>query len=79
MSKRVAITVAGAEGRRPLATGSRSHHDLDTAEICSEPGDWVYQRQERDPFGTGVWGTQAKFCGTKLLGTRVDGFNGWSR
>src|SRR5512145_1687878 len=56
-------------GRAPDA-GSRAYDDCDTAEVFGIAGDWVYQGQERDPLGAGVWGETAEFCWPALLGQR---------
>src|SRR6266849_5732953 len=49
--------------RRPSYAGSRSHDDLDPPEICGLAGGRVYQGQECDPFGPGLRGEEAQFCG----------------
>ena len=64
-------------GRAPDA-GSRAHDDCDTAEVLGVTGDWVYQGQERDTPGTGVWGEAAKFRWSALLGPRVLCLYGWT-
>ena len=57
--------------RRAPAARSRAHDDRDTAEVRGVPGDWVYQGEERDSLGSGVWGEEEKLCGPAFLGARV--------
>ena len=47
---------------RPFDVGPCTHPDLDTAEIRSVAGGWVYQGQERGPLGADVWGTKTELC-----------------
>jgi len=42
-----------------------------SAEVCSLASDWLYQGQERDPHCSGVWGADAQFRRSELLGARV--------
>src|SRR5271166_5987781 len=44
---------------------------VDTSEICGVAGGRVYQGQERDPFGPGLWRAQTQFCWAALLGPRI--------
>jgi hypothetical protein len=62
-----------------LDAGSRAHVDIDPAEVFGIAGGGVYQRQERDPFGPDVRGTQAQLCGAALLGERLFRINGRAR
>jgi len=45
----------------------RAHDDRDTAQVCGVARDWVYQREERNPSGSGVWGEKEELCGAALL------------
>src|SRR6202158_1425559 len=54
-----------------LMLESRSQDDLDPTQVRSFAGDRLHQGQERDPFGPGVRGEEAKLRGTALLGQRV--------
>jgi hypothetical protein len=57
---------------------SRAHDDINTAKVCGFLGGGIHQGEECDPFGPGIWGAQAQFCGAALLGTRVLRFDGRS-
>jgi len=50
---------------------SRSHDDLDTAEICGVDRGGVYQGQKCDSLGSGVCRAQAELYRAKFLGARV--------
>lgn len=67
--------LGGAEGKsgggRSLDAGSCAHDAADTAEVCSVAGGGLHQRQERDPFGSGVWRAQAELRGAEFLGARL--------
>src|SRR6478672_4074602 len=67
-TSRGSVSQAGdAKGKqsrgRPSDAGSRSHDDLDPAEICGLAGDRLYQRQERYPFGPCLWRKERNFTG----------------
>ena len=49
----------------------RAHDDRDTAQVCGVARDCVYQREERNPSGSGVWGEKEELCGAALLGARI--------
>src|SRR5262245_61628813 len=53
--------------------------DLDSSQIRRLPGRGVHQGQERDPSGSGLWGEEAQFRGTALLGQRVRRLDSRSR
>src|ERR1700730_2283208 len=57
--------------RRSPAARSRAHDDRDSAEVCGVASDWVYQGEERDPPGAGVWGEEEELRGPAFLGARV--------
>ena len=63
----------------PPDAGSRTHVDIDSAEVCGIASGGIYQRQERDPFGPGVRRTQAQLCRARLLGERLLRINGRAR
>src|SRR4029077_453294 len=75
-TSRGSVSQAGdAKGKqsrgRPSDAGSRSHDDLDPAEICGLAADRLYQRQERHPFGSCLWREEAQFHGPALLGEGI--------
>jgi hypothetical protein len=49
----------------------RTHDDCDTAEVLGIEYGGVDKGQERDSFGTGLWGAQAEFCRAAFLGSRI--------
>jgi len=55
---------------------SRTHVDIDSAEVCGFAGDGLYQGQKRDPYSPSVWWTKTELCGPAFLGERVLGVNG---
>src|SRR5208283_3798960 len=65
----------GAEGesnrRGASAARPRAHDDRDSAQVCGVASDWVYQREECGPPGTGVWREEEELRGPALLGARV--------
>ena len=48
-----------------------AHDDRDSAQVCGVASDWVYQGEERDTSGTGIWGDKEKLRGAALLGARI--------
>jgi hypothetical protein len=70
----------GSESRgRAFDARSRAHAAVDTAEICGVAGRRVYQGQERDSFGPGLWRAQTQFRRAAFLGSRILRQHGWSR
>ena len=67
--------VGAAKGepyRRRAPDGrSRTHDDLDTAEIRGIERGGLHLRKKRDSLGTGVWRAQEKLHGAKFLGARL--------
>jgi len=57
--------------RRASAARSRAHDDRNSAEVGSVASDWVYQGEERDSPGAGVWGEEEELRGPAFLGARV--------
>ena len=57
--------------RRASAARSRAHEGRHSAEVRSVARDWVYQGEERDSLGAGVWGEEAELHGPAFLGARV--------
>lgn len=55
------------------------HMMISPTEVRCFAGDWLHQGQERDTFGTGVWGESPKFRWAELLGTRIFRINGRAR
>src|ERR1700756_364099 len=53
-------------GRSPAAR-SGAHDDRDPAEVCGVAGDWVYQGEECNSPGAGVWGEEEEFRGSAFL------------
>ena len=39
---------------RTSADGSHPHADIDSSEIFSFTGGWIYKRQERDPYSSNI-------------------------
>src|SRR6476646_5752889 len=55
------------------------HVDRHPADLRGGPGGRVHQGQERDPFGTSVWGAPTECRRAALLGARVVGVHSRSR
>ena len=78
------VSGAGVAGREPdrgrtFDARSRLHDDFDTTEVRGVSSGRVYQRGERDPFGTGVWRAQTQLCESALLGARLFRFDSGAR
>src|SRR5438093_5104324 len=67
--------IGRAEGEsnrgRAFDAGSCAHDDCDSAEVRGVASDRVYQGEEGDSLGTGLWREEAEFCGSAFLGPRV--------
>src|SRR4030095_3344761 len=64
-------TEGQSDRRGPSDAGSRAHDDIDPTKIRGVSGGGVHQGKECDPLGPGLWGTEAKFCRSTLLGPRL--------
>lgn len=64
---------------RAFNAGSCAYDDRDTAEVFSFTGDRVHQGQERNPHGPGIWGEEAQFRRSALLGERILRLDSWPR
>jgi hypothetical protein len=65
VSRRLTSKGNKALSRDPLEVLVRA---IDSPEMCGFAGDRVYQAQECDPFGLGLWGKEAQLRGAAFLG-----------
>ena len=65
---------------KDICTGSYTHVDLDSTEVFGGPGGGIYEGQERDPYRSGLSGTEKELQRDAFLGPGIlclHGRGGW--